>query len=179
VEFVGATPWFICGELAKVAISRLYRIAYVTIEPWGDDDIEVTGTLLRELHLAAIRDEAVRYFLWAGEPRMQYDPKVRRFQFFPDETEARRDVVATARAETRRRGRPGYPDAFFQDIAQQLLHVCETIEGRDMYGPLSEQYQVPRDTMRSWVRRATQKGFLLPGEPGRTGRQPGPRLRSV
>jgi hypothetical protein len=62
----------------------------------------------------------------------------------------------------------------YRRIALRYLEILE--ERRDVLVALAQEESVPRETIRDWVRKATELGFLGPGTPGRAEQRPGPNL---
>jgi hypothetical protein len=81
-------------------------------------------------------------------------------------------------AEPVRRGRPGYPAAFYRDVALRYLELQSQGVGRGVQQQIAEERSVPWPTVRDWLHKATVLGFLSPGSPGRAGRRPGPNLHT-
>lgn len=94
-----------------------------------------------------------------------------------------RRLTKAASIEQLKRGRTGYPDDHYRRIALAYLDLLAMGNRRGILNKLAEQETnrlaryVPRETVRTWVRRARELQFLTAGEPGRAGAEPGPRLR--
>jgi hypothetical protein len=97
-----------------------------------------------------------------------------------EDVEHTKKLAAAAAQRPLNRGRHGYPDDHYRRIALRYLKLVE--ERRDVLVALAQEESeglgrdVPRETVRDWVRRATELGFLLPGTPGRASKRPGPNL---
>jgi hypothetical protein len=94
-----------------------------------------------------------------------------------------RKIVAETAAGEKPAARRG--DAHYQLVAAEYLRLIEEgkggrgILGRlaiEMAKHLNEQAPRSRDNIRDWVAEARRRQFLAPGEPGRAGGSPGPRL---
>ena len=129
--------------------------------------MEVTGTVLRGVNLGEIRSHAV-----AGLEGVLIAREL--FRVEAQRMEPARRVVSEARK--RKRGRPGFPDEHFERIALRYLELLH--EGRrDVLVALAQEENRPRETVRDWVRKATERGYLAPGKPGRAEARPGPKLK--
>jgi hypothetical protein len=172
--FIDRKPWLVRGELREAPLSGHMRIGAAYVEPWGRDD-EVTGTILRKLRLPLMLDEALYQLRWRiSAPADWATPANRKVE--PTEESHALTVPIDEARKLPRRGRRGYPDAHYAMVAEAFLGLCAKRSGRDVYGPLAASLGVTRGRARQWVRRATEKQFLAPGQRGRTGRRAGPRL---
>jgi hypothetical protein len=129
--------------------------------------VEVTGTVLRRVNLREIYSHAV-----AGLEGVLLARKV--FNVTEDRMQPARRAVSEAAKP--KRGRPGYPDEHYRRIAERYLELLST--GRlDVLVALAAEESRPRETVRDWVRKATERGYLAPGKPGRAEARPGPKLK--
>ncbi len=96
----------------------------------------------------------------------------------PDEQEVARlaEVARRASEGLPRRGRPPLGDDHYARIARSYLRLQEDGIGRGILLALAEEERRPRETVRDWVASARRRGFLTPGQRGRAGALPGPRL---
>lgn len=92
-------------------------------------------------------------------------------------------VVAELSAELRdeaspRGGRPPIGDDFLLELAQDYLDRQSTLGGGGVIPELARRRgDLPIGTVRDWVRRAADAGFLSPAQQGqRQGRGPGPKF---
>lgn len=85
-------------------------------------------------------------------------------------------VAQSLRPGDLKRGRRGYPDDHYRRIAFAYLALQDQEWSRGLLGELARQENRPRETIRDWVHRAGELGFLAGATPGRAGRLPGPRL---
>ncbi|MGK2955390.1 MAG: hypothetical protein ACSLFI_06955 [Solirubrobacterales bacterium] len=74
-----------------------------------------------------------------------------------------------------KRGRPPLTDDLLQAVANAYLD--EVPAGPGLHARLSERFDRPESTVRDWVLRARQAGYLSAGRSGRRGATPGPRLQ--
>ncbi len=172
----------------RVVLTRLEFVANKPEERGG-----LTSSTLRSLRLDAV----------VGKARgrlSQFDP-ARAKQGFPDpgaKASVDPDVVAQlerfferigklarAAAEQKAGGRRGYGDDFYRLVALEYVALSEQGNGGRgalqrlaavMATRLGEKQPRSRDNIRDWVAEARRRGFLTPGEPGRGGGGPGPRL---
>ncbi len=98
---------------------------------------------------------------------------------------ARIERLALAAVEQKATGKRGYGDDFYRLVALEYVALTERGEGgrgalqrlaEVMASRMHERTPRPRDNIRDWVAEARRRGFLTPGEPGRGGGGPGPRL---
>lgn len=94
-------------------------------------------------------------------------------------------VLAKAAAKGKAEGRRGYGDAFFRLVALEYVSLTDAGQGGRgslhrlgvvMAERMDERQPRPRDNIRDWVAEARRRGFLMPGDRGRGGARPGPRL---
>jgi hypothetical protein len=179
LDFIEQTPWLIRGELARSELTGLLRLTRLTIESWYGG-AEVTGTLLRKIRFAEIRDEATSQLVYFGDrATIHFGSEGKPFRLFSDEEEPiRRRAIQALRKDRRKRGPKGYPPNHWREVARAVVEISNDPKCRNLYGPLCERYDIPRGTARDWVRKVTKMNLLMPGQPGRVGRQPGPLLGS-
>lgn len=177
---------------AFLDVDRERQLAITRLEMWPDDTDVVTGAkpqtglsgdALRHLPLgrwmvealAQLTDEDLLAKTGAG-----YDPMLKELGYenaSADRKEWARRVSEEARSiPLRRRGRRGYPDDHYRRIALAYLELQRQGVSRGIQQQLAEQEGRPWQTIRDWVRIATEKGFLGPGSKGKAGRMPGPNL---
>ena len=140
----------------------------------------VTTSLLRSIPLLKILDQA-RLALTAW-------PEFELAKWLTGDEEARvrnlqgaravRETLEELTAAPTKRGRPGFDDTFYEQIARQYLDLQARHGARGLLDRLGDAQAPPcqRETVRDWVRRATQLGYLSPATPGRAGRSAGARL---
>lgn len=139
--------------------------------------VEVTGTVLRALPLGTIRDKAR-----AGlEGIWQARDTLRDLGYIDTSESVERAREAAQEAKKRRPGRPGHPDEYYRRIAARYLQLAK-VRGDVLVALADEESelqgrQIPRETIRDWVRKATERGYLAPGKPGRAEVRPGPKLK--
>lgn len=177
-----AEPWCVRGILCRNPKGPPI-VAELIVEHFRIDEdgarAEVTGTLLRDLSLATIRDDALAKLPWIqlGREAMAEDDS---WGVTAEEVEQARR--AAREAAKRKRGRPGHPDEHYRRIALRYLELVE--RHRNVLVVLAAEEserlgrKVPRETVRDWVRKATEpeRGYLAPGKPGRAEVRPGPNL---
>jgi hypothetical protein len=85
-------------------------------------------------------------------------------------------------AAGKQRGRPSKGEAFYEQIARAWIELHEHGHGRAAAKLLAAEYErrtgqsVTPATVRSWVKRARDRGFLAPTTSGSPRALPGPRL---
>jgi hypothetical protein len=75
-----------------------------------------------------------------------------------------------------KRGREGYPADHYRKIALRALQLQAEHGARGVRQRLAEAEGRPPETVRDWIKRARQLGYLAPATPGRAGYVPGPNL---
>jgi hypothetical protein len=141
---------------------------------------EVTGTILRGVPLGRIREMAFEGLAGTLEARRSMAAS----DLFPHVSAEDVDPAERATSETRkpRRGRRGLPDEHYRRIALRYLQLIE-LGRRNVLVALAEEesnragHPIPRETVRDWVRKATERGYLAPGKPGRAVARPGPKFK--
>lgn len=154
----------------------LLEIRQLAVEPWKHRG-EVTGQVLRVLKPADIR-AAVRIDLrfMGDEPEIAFSgPRSAPVRVFPSEEIATRKALIETSAKPRKLGRPALPDGHYRDVALEYLELYEGGSPR-VLKELAERRGVQWRTVRDWVARARQLGYLTRGKQGRAGARPGPRL---
>jgi hypothetical protein len=183
----GPEPWLIRGTLR--ASNGGLVVSRIGVEHLHDPSIEVTGVVLHRVPVARIRDFAASYLAMASDladvlavkrvpegvdpdtPWLveQQKQDVERKQW------ARRVARQAKQVVPLQRGRKGYPVDHYRRIARLALAIYE--EGRrDIVKELSAREGVPYQTVRDWIRRARELGFLGPTQRGRSQWAAGPNL---
>ena len=170
LDFVDERPWLVRGRIEVQG--GLGRVRQLTVEPW-EHDLEVTGVVLRRIGVADLRDRALAHM----RDRVRIEEALPGLRELLRPAAPLRPFVAEATAR-RPRGRRGRTDAHYRDIAIAYLEVYESGVSRGILDELAARYGRPRETIRDWVRRARELGFLTTGTQGRAGAEPGPRLLS-
>lgn len=88
--------------------------------------------------------------------------------------EAERNAYRRVAALHRREGRE-YPEAFWREVALWYRRTLKQ-EPRSTVERMAEERGVPVPTVRTWIRRARQEGWLSEGRQGRAGADLGPRM---
>jgi hypothetical protein len=147
-------------------------VARLTVEHFPQGDLEVTGTVLRALPLARIRDQALASLIAIAVGR-EAMAEVGGWGETPESVARAR--YAAEHAAKPKRGRRALPREHYATIAARYLTLVE--QGRrNVLVVLADEEDVPRETVRDWVRKATKLGFLAPGTHGRAEKRPGPNL---
>lgn len=123
----------------------------------------ITGSLLRRIQVGDILHVARATIARASQDELQA----------PVEPEA-----ATA-TKTRSGGRASLGDDLLRRVA--VAYLAETAPGRPpgAVKRMAQEFHRPEETVRTWVARARQAGWLGPSVKGRAGAEPGPRLRDL
>jgi hypothetical protein len=171
-------PWLISGVLRRTEEGPPI-LSELSVEPGSEDVVEVTGTVLRGIPVAIIRE---RVLGWPGPiaKTREIMAATGGWNVTAEDVKRAKRVAAAAARQPLNRGRRGYPHDHYRRIALRYLALLE--ERRDVLVGLAQEESdllgkaVPRETVRDWVRRATELGFLVPGTPGRASNRPGPNL---
>jgi len=179
------------GRGLEVAELELFKLTW-RHEDGGDEDSAaagdvpdaepgplITSDLLRRIPLGKIVARAQATLAqddWRSEGVTQLGLDGRRDiaveDLLPEELNALE--TATSSATGKRRGRPALPDTLLEDVARAYLQ--EAPNGPGLTGRLAATFGRPEPTVRDWISAARRHGFLSPGQPGRRGAGPGPRL---
>lgn len=175
LDFVEGEWWAARGLLADSG-SRGVIVRSLTIEPWPrGSDREVTGRVLRSLRIGSIRDKALESLAWAPVT-LRVAERTYGDVSAEEKEAAARAAKSVARGAGRPGGRRGYPDDHYRRIALSYLDVYKT-HPRDVVAELARREGRPSATVRDWVHRARELGYLSPTKQGRGGGSPGPRLK--
>jgi hypothetical protein len=180
LDLIDGEPWLVKGDLASVDGVALTQA--LTIWRWrGGSGSEVTGTVLRSVRVALIRDRALQGLRRADVAVDSYRTLLGLSALDERERELIRRAAASARREGLKRGRTGYPDDHYRGVALRYLELVDEGYGRQpgkgIRSRLARDYDRPPETVRDWIRRARELGFLEGGGPGRLDVRPGPNLR--
>ena len=74
-----------------------------------------------------------------------------------------------------KRGRAVDNQDVYGHAARVYLDMLGT-HGQKTPSAMAEEFDVPIGTVRTWIRRAREEGWLTSGQQGRAGAAPGPRL---
>jgi hypothetical protein len=152
--------WFVSGYLSRNGEDRAI-VTDLTIEPAENATAEITSPVLRSLRVAEIRAKALN-LLDRPDPELE---------------QRARAAAAAAAATPLQRGASGYPADHFRRVAFDYLDLFQA-QGmtRGILDELAERYQRPRATVRDWINRARELGFLTKGRRGGAGAEAGPNL---
>lgn len=174
---VNGEPWLIQGVLRSDPAGPPI-VARLRAENFPVADVEVTGTVLRSLPIARIRDKALAWLIPLAVGR-QALADASGWAITPDDVERARETAA--QAERPQRGRRGHPPEHYRRIAFRYLELLKDGQRKVLVALADEESErlgrtIPRETVRDWVRKATRLGFLAPGKRGRAEARPGPNL---
>jgi hypothetical protein len=173
--------WIASGYLSRSVRGDL-TVEELTLEPEHPGQGEVTPALLRAVSLAQIVARAQAALRSAPESVeladelgvAQENDAVRR-----DADRAAEIALAVGR---RKGGRPSYPDSHYEWLARQYLALYDAGVGRGIRNELAKIASewlgrpIPTETIRDWIRRTRELGFLEGATQGRAGARPGPNL---
>jgi hypothetical protein len=183
VDVVNDEPWLVRGYL-RVA-EEGFVISRVGVErfQFGDTghgarleeaEADVTGKVLRGVRLGEIRERAVRRLQERG---IAYGALERTgWDLSAEEFEQARRLAEAARELPRTRGRKGYPPDHYRRIAIAYIDDIREHGSRGVLDRLARAERFERPTIRDWIKRARELGFLAPTKQGRAEARPGPNL---
>lgn len=177
VQLDNGEPWLLRGVLRLVEGGPPI-LSRVSVEHFGSAGVEVTSTAVR-FPLARVRGQALgrlrekRKFLEIFRDAG--------WEVSPEEEKWAREIEQEAEKLVLSRGPQGYPRNFYRRLA--IRHVELVKSGRrDVLKALADEEserlkrRVPRETIRDWIRKATELEFLAPGNQGVAEARPGPNL---
>lgn len=183
IEAVDDQPWLVRGHLdpteSGFVLSQLCVERFVFTDTGygarlesGEED--VTGRVLRGLHPNKIRERA---FLRLQQKGIAHQVMERAgWDFSPKEFDQVRRLAEAARELPLNRGRKGYPADHYRRIALAYIDEARAHGSRGVLARLASAESVSRPTIRDWVKRARELGFLAPTKQGRAEATPGPNL---
>jgi hypothetical protein len=180
VWLVRDQPWLVRGVLRSVEDGPPV-LARVAVEHFADPPTkEVTGSVMREINFATIRNLALDRLRERGLAiGFLHESGVAIFDSYRANVMQAADEAAKHKLARGPHG--GYPAEHYRHIARRYLALVRSGR-RDVQRALCEEESerlgelIKRERMREWVKKATQMGFLAPGERGKAGRHPGPNL---
>jgi len=185
-------PWLIRGVLR--ASNGGLVLSLISVEHLSDPAIEVTGVVLHRVPVARLRDFATSYLAMASDfadvlamrrAPEGVDPDTPWLVKQGEQDAARKQWARRVARQAKQvvplqRGRKGYPVDHYRRIALLTLTIYEELkrEGRrDVVKELAAREGVPYQTVRDWIRRARELGFLGPTQRGRSQWAAGPNLQ--
>lgn len=186
VDLVGDREWRVTGLLATEPDGAVV-VRRVEVTPWlalpgkqPPSGHDVTSTVLRSLHIARIRDRAARQLReWSLD--LAIADEVGWPTPSAEERAAIDDAAEKAAGAVRRPGPRGFGDDFYRRLALRYLAVQDERERanrskRGIIRELAGEFGLSPTQARDAVAAARERGWLMPGSPGRAGAEPGPRL---
>ncbi len=176
-----AKGWIVSGYI--VLSGGELVIGQLTLEPELNTGTGITRSLLHGVSVSQILARAQAMLVQTPE----WLELVKRLGLgeppHADKERAHRAAATAATAGTaRRRGRKGWGEEHYRRVALEYLALQREGVGRGILNRLAEREAkrlkkpIARETMRDWVRRARELGFLAGGVRGRAGARPGPNL---
>jgi hypothetical protein len=174
----GDVEWWLVRGVLRRSDEGPPGLARVAVEHFDDPNAEVTPTTMRDLNFGTIREQACHALAFA---EVIHDVHLKGRGGWTRHDDAWVRKVAEEAKRPLRRGRKGYPNEHYRWIAVRYLEIVGTGR-RDVLKALATEEEarlgrpVPRETVRDWVRKATELGYLAPGKRGRASARPGPNL---
>ncbi len=136
-------------------------ISSLNLQAAADNVSGITGSLLRRVQVGDILHVARATVARAS----QDEPQV--------------PVEPAAPPKARSGGRAALSDDLLRQVA--VAYLAETAPGRPpgAVRRMAEEFGRPEETVRTWVAKARQAGWLGPSVKGRAGAEPGPLLRDL
>jgi hypothetical protein len=163
--------WRCYGRLAVDSAGRLL-ISHLEIQPWVfGDDCDLSTDTMRKFPLGRWKSEV--HAILSDESKWLSTGEV------ASTVEGRawaRTQAENAKELTLDRGPKGYPDDHYRRIALAYLDLQSQGVSRGIVRRIAEDEGRQWQTIRDWLHRATELGFLSRGAQGRAGRTPGPNL---
>lgn len=169
-------PWFDGGTLEEEA-----DYALVAGDPapdnWMPEGGGITSGLLRKLPLGMVF-AGVQSLVhgWESSPDMGWF-LAHIAEDFPDFRKAIEETAGSPPPESTqgkpRSGRPKTPDEFLRQVALAYLDLSGT---RGAHALLSKRFDKSQSAIKEAIRAARREGWLAPGQAGRRGAFPGPKL---
>ena len=174
----GEEPWLVRAALCDVQEGPPVLTQLSVEHRENPTTVEVTSNALRGLPIARIRDRA------NAQLRQRDDGYLDAIAIVGRVTSAERQRARRAATAAKKlpltRGRKGYPDEHYRRIALRAVEIFnpdrEDGGRRDVLNALSDQEDKPYSTVRDWISRARELGYLVPAKQGRTDFRPGPNL---
>jgi hypothetical protein len=170
---VAGEPWLVRGVLrASEGAAGLTRVG---IQHFTDAGAEVTSTVWKAIPVSTIRSRALA---WLEPQEIIADVLGEQGDWGIGEDRAlwARRVSAEARKKPLTRGRSGYPPEHYRRIALRAVELHKEGE-RDVVRRVAAEEQRPYATVRHWIQRAREHGFLAKAaKQGRREFLPGPDL---
>lgn len=178
---VNDEPWLVRATLRRrdTGAPLMQRI---TVEHLTDPSREVTGTIIREIPFATIRDEALKMLRQSAWSKARLaDASASLAPLFTQDVVDQARAAAVEAAKGKPSLQPSYTTEHYRHIAIQRL----LLNGTHRSGILAELCKresdrlgepIERERMRGWLAAATRMGYLLPGKRGARDRAPGPNI---
>jgi hypothetical protein len=195
-------PWLISGTVATLDGNLIVRDLQIRPSPTVFDehgiprprrhppDSGITMSVLRRLNLDQILHDVTETLATAG-PRYEVWKRFMRERGIDPRglvlADSRADEAAQRIATAKlRRGRKGYGDEHYREIAVLYLDVFAQGVRKGIHREIARRYAEARaepadfhpvGTIRYWIAQAHTRGVLTEAHPGKAGAMPGPRLR--
>jgi len=174
LDFIDSEPWLVTGSLGVDTVSGVLCIHGLLVVAWKRE-AEVTGTTLRGVKVAQIRDAAaaeIRFF--GAQPVVPFRDRV--LNMFPESETGARSRLVTAVRTKRKRGRPALRDDDLRSFALAYLQDARERGTHGINKRLALEYQISERTAIDWVAKARRRGFLAPTKQGRANASAGENL---
>jgi hypothetical protein len=139
----------------------------------------ITGAVLRDIRLEELAQQVKQRLI--EQPKALDQLRQRGIVALPEADRLIRENARRAARTQLRKGRAGYPEDFYRGVALRYLEIAAS-QNRGVIPQLATEYgrrlkrEIPRDTVKSWLRKARELGLLEFDGQGRSGARPGPQL---
>jgi hypothetical protein len=165
-------PWLLRGVLASDT-SGAPVVRRLAIEPWQDQGPEVTSEVTHRVRVALVRDRALVQLRL--EPQLLQLAEIGAQVRVTAADQLAADELA-AKAGSRKRGRPPlFGPEHYAGIARDCIALFRQGH-RGIRATLARERSVSEATVRDWIKRARELGFLSESKHGKADYRPGPNL---
>ena len=168
-------PWLVRGLLASDA-SDAPVVRRLALEPWDQDGPEVSSDVTHRLRVALLRDRALDSL--RREPESLQVAERFGMKVTAKDRHTAVDLAAKATGQTRKGRPPLFGPEHYADLARECIALYRQGH-RGIRATIAKERNVSEATVRDWVRRARELGYLAESKHGKADYRPGPNLTSA
>ena len=171
--------WLMRGLVASPLGGGPSVVKTLSVEPWPwppfAHEHDITGTVLRDIDIGRMRDQALAelkalpVIAEVAKQLAERGVDVPTIEISPEAREA------GSKATLRKRGRPSRPVSHYREVAELCLELAAA-GARGIHREIANRSCVTESTVKDWIRRCRELGYLAPTKPGRHGFERGPNL---